>query len=260
MRAGSSGRKGRARGAAGGLESLLLDAPRSNDARDLCGALVGAIVKPAVGAADALAAVAAGITHDCRGGSHHERRRSSIQQTERRTARRRALPALPDGAGPRRLVAPFSARGAAAQALCRGAFPRKHDELMSPLARAIRVDRPRNDDDDGGGLESWRGRRGRRPGRRRGRRRALRLALFLGGRGGWLLLATPGVVVLTQDIGAPWVARWRDVRCAQDGVASIALNRGATTLLRVLSTNVASSATRREGRRGCALHLGPSVY
>ena len=141
-----------ARGAAGGLESLLLDAPRSNDARDLCGALVGAIVKPAVGAGDALAAVAAGITHDCRGGSHHERRRSSIQQTERRTARRRALPALPDGAGPRRLVAPFSARGAAAQALCRGAFPRKHDELMSPLARAIRVDRPRNDDDDGGGL------------------------------------------------------------------------------------------------------------
>ena len=49
-------------------------------------------------------------------------------------------------------MAPFSARGAAAQALCRGAFPRKHDELMSPLARAIRVDRPRNDDDDGGGL------------------------------------------------------------------------------------------------------------
>ena len=43
-----------ARCAAGGLESLLLDAPRSNDARDLCGALVGAIVKPAVGAADAL--------------------------------------------------------------------------------------------------------------------------------------------------------------------------------------------------------------
>ena len=44
--------------------------------------------------------------------------------------------------------------------------------------------------------------------------------------GGLVALATPGVVVLTKEISAPWVARWRDVRCAQDGVASIRFEAG----------------------------------
>ena len=39
-------------------------------------------------------------------------------------------------------------------------------------------------------------------------------------------MATPGVVVLTRERSAPWVSRWRDVRCAQDGVASIKFEAG----------------------------------
>lgn len=223
-----------ARGAAGGLESLLLDAPRATDARDLCGALVGAIVKPVVGAADALASVAAGLSHDCRvgavdvrrRGSVDVRRRSSIQNdAPQRTARRRALPALPDGAGPRRLVVPFSARGAAAQALCRGAFPRRFDNLTSPLARAIIVDRPARDDDDGGGLSLG----GAAADDDRGDCAAdgepyvwhCSLA-----DGGLLALATPGLVVLTEDRSTPWVAKWRDVRCVQDGATSVRFEVG----------------------------------
>jgi hypothetical protein len=166
---------------------------------------------------------------------------------------------LPDGAGPRRLVAPFSARGAAAQALCRGAFPRKHDELMSPLARAIRVDRPRNDDDDGGGLSLG----GADADDDRGDVAAdgepyvwhCSLA-----DGGLVALATPGVVVLTQDIGKPWVARWRDVRCAQDGVASIRFEAGrhdpftsAINECRVECTDVRGAARLRASLRAVGI-------
>ena len=48
-------------GATGALESLLVDAPRSADARSAAGALLGVLVKPAVGAADAVASLASGL-------------------------------------------------------------------------------------------------------------------------------------------------------------------------------------------------------
>ena len=50
-------------------------------------------------------------------------------------------------------------------------------------------------------------------------------------------MATPGVVVLTRERSDPWVARWRDVRCAQDGVASIKFEAGRHDPLLAASMN-----------------------
>ena len=49
-------------------------------------------------------------------------------------------------------MAPFSARGAAAQALCRGAFPRKHDEPSVAVGTSDSSRSTANDETTAGGL------------------------------------------------------------------------------------------------------------